>query len=478
MPKVLKYILNLIMIFIGSAELISAQGPLFEVKPLSFNLANSSQIAPVLYKNGIIFCSDRRISSVKQTTTFNDERLYNIFFTESKDTARWNIPLEIKVTSSSVVYSGPLCIAPDGKTVYFTSGVLQGRATRKTNVKNPAGIFIGELSGTDITNVKPFEFNDPLNIYNVGYPSISRDGKYLFFASDKVGGQGSSDLYYCELINSKWSTPVNLGSKVNSPSRENYPYMHPSGRLYFSSDRPGGLGGFDVYYTTLSMGSWQDPVLLPEQINSSSNDFAFVAEDNLQTGYFTSNRGRKNDEIFKFSSKIIRKVKCDSLQYSNYLYEFIDENATKLDTVLFLYTWHFGDGTSADGVKTEHLYNGPGKYIIRLDVVNLLTKLVKKDEKIIPLEIPDLVQPYISAPAIGKTGTQLNLNADSTNLPGWDIKQFYWNFGDETVAIGKQVSKTYLKPGSYDIQLIVSSNPDANGVSKEACVMKNINVIR
>ena len=72
----------------------------------------------------------------------------------------------------------------------------------------------------------------------------------------------------------------------------------------------------------------------------------------------------------------------------------------------------------------------------------------------------------------------MKLNADSTNLPGWDIKQYYWNFGDETVAIGKEVDKIFLKPGSYDIQLIVTSNPDAAGVIKEACVMKNINVIR
>ena len=477
MPKVAKYILNLLLIFLGLSDIVSAQGPLFEVKPISFNLANSSQIAPVLYKDGIIFCSDRRISSVKQTTTFNDERLYNIFLAERKDSS-WNAPHEIKVNAGSMIYSGPLCIAPDGKTVYFTSGVLQGRAARKRNVKNPAGIFIGELIGPEIINVKPFEYNDPLNMYNVGYPSISKDGKYLFFASDKAGGQGSSDLFYCELINNKWNAPVNLGSKVNSPSKENYPYMHPSGRLYFSSNRPGGLGGFDIYYTTLSMGSWQEPVRLPEQINSSSNDFAFVAEDNLQTGYFTSNRDRSNDGIFRFSSKIIRKVNCDSLQYPNYLYEFIDQNATKFDTIPFLYTWHFGDGTSADGVKTEHLYSGPGIYIIRLDVVNLVTKQIKKDEKTIRLEIPDIVQPYISAPAVCKTGTQLKLNADSTNLPGWDIKQFYWNFGDETVAIGKVADKTYLKPGSYDIQLIVTSNPDAKGVSKEACVMKNINVIR
>jgi hypothetical protein len=483
MPKVSKYISSLLLIFIGLSEFISAQGPLFEVKSLSLNLANSSQIAPVLYKDGIIFCSDRRISSVKQTTTYNDDHLYNIFIAERKDTARWSVPQEIKVTSASILYGGPLCIAPDGKTVYFTSAVLSGKAARNRNVKNPLGIFMGELSGTDIINVIPFEYNDPLNTYNVGHPSISRDGKYLFFASDKAGGQGGSDLYYCELINSKWSAPVNLGSKVNSSSKEDYPYMHPTGRLYFSSDRLGGLGGLDIFYTTLSMGSWQDPVALPPQINSASDDFAFVAEDNLQTGYFTSTRNRNNDEIFKFSSNIIRKVNCDSLQENNYCYEFFDSNAVnmvKSDTAKFpfIYTWYFGDGAIAEGVHTEHCYLIPGRYEVRLDVLNTITKKVKKDEKIIPVEVREIEQPYISAPGTWTTGKQLKLNADSTNLPGWDIRLYYWNFGDETVAIGKEVNKTFLKPGSYDIQLIVTSNPGADGIIKEKCVLKNINVIR
>ena len=66
--------------------------------------------------------------------------------------------------------------------------------------------------------------------------------------------------------------------------------MHPSGKLYFTSNRPGGIGKLDVYSTSLYYGAWEDPVLLPEPINSASDDFAFVAEEDLQTGYFSSNR--------------------------------------------------------------------------------------------------------------------------------------------------------------------------------------------
>ena len=198
-------------------------------------------------------------------------------------------------------------------------------------------------------------------------------GNTSFFASDMPGGQGGSDLYYCELINGEWAVPVNLGPKVNSSGSENYPYMHQSGKLYFTSDRPGGIGKLDVYFTLLNNGFWEDPVLLPEPINSTSDDFAFVAESNLQKGYFSSNR-RKDDEIYQFVSTIIRKASCDTLVENNYCYRFFEENAIKYDTMPFRYEWKFGDGNSATGPDVVHCFNGPGTYIVQLDVVNLITK--------------------------------------------------------------------------------------------------------
>jgi hypothetical protein len=479
MPGVSRYI-SIILISFGA--LSSAYGqpvkqpPVFEVKPVSFNLQVSNDIAPVLVKGGILFCSDRRINGVTNKTTYNDERLYNIYFVEKKDSSDWRRPKQIKIDGDPLLYYGPLCLAPDGRTVYFTSSILTGKAAKKKNIINPRGIFIGELSGTRITNVRPFEYNDPH--YSVAQPSISKDGKYLFFASDMPGGLGGSDLYYCELINNKWSSPVNLGSKVNTSSKENYPYMHPSGRLYFSSDRPGGMGGMDIYYTSYSSGSWEAPVHLPADINSPSDDFAFVAEENLQTGYFASNRSRRNDDIFRFTSSIIRIAKCDSLQINNYCFEFIEENAVKFDTIPFRYRWNFGDGMQAEGIKTVHCYEGPGIYVVRLDVVNLITREIQKNEKTYDLEVKDIEQPYITGPNICNAGRQIKLNADSTNLPGWNITQYYWNFGDETIATGREVDKAYLKPGIYNIQLIVTAAPEAGKATREACVSKNINVIR
>lgn len=438
---------------------------------MSFNIDGFNNISPVIVKSGIIFCSDRRFSAFRDRTSYDGRRLYNIYLAVKKDTSGFSKPIELTSERSNKFNNGPLCLAPDGKTVYFTSEVETGKMAENKKFRNHSGIFIAELKGLELVSVHSFKYNDPQ--FDVGQPSISKDGKYIFFASDMPGGHGGSDLYYCESIKGEWSAPVNLGSKVNSSASENYPFMHPSGRLYFTSDRPGGFGKLDVYYTSLNNGSWEDPVLLPEPVNSTSDDFAFVAEPDLQNGYFASNR-RNEDDIYKFTSTIIRKASCDTLEENNYCYRFFEENAVKQDTVPFRYEWKFGDGNHAIGPLVEHCFNGPGTYTVQLDVVNLITKEVTYNEKSETVVVTEIEQPYISAPDRIAADQKITLSADSTNLPGWKISRYYWNFGDETIAVGKEVPKSYLKPGTYNIQLIVSAEPDPGGKAKEACISKNI----
>ena len=476
MEKRFLYIITLaLIILLVSFQTKGQQPAIYEVIRMPFNINGFSNISPVIVKDGIIFCSDRRLSGLTDRTGFNGRRLYNIYLAEKKDTSAYRKPRVIQSERTNKFNNGPLCFAPDGKTVYFTSEVETGKIAENKNFRNHSGIFIAELSGTDLISLRPYKYNDPQ--YEVGQPSISKDGKYIFFASNIPGGQGGSDLYYCELVNGEWSSPFNLGSKVNSPAAENYPYMHPSGKLYFSSDRAGGIGMLDVYFTSLYNGSWEDPVLLPEPVNSTSDDFAFVAEDDLQTGYFSSNR-RKEDDIYQFASKIIRKASCDTLAENNFCYRFFEENSAKYDTMPFRYEWKFGDGSNSIGTVVEHCYKGAGIYTVQLDVVNLVTKEVTYNEKTETLVVSEIEQPYISAPDTISANQRITLSADSTNLPGWNIARYYWNFGDETVSVGKNVDKSFSKPGNYNIQLIVSTAPEPGVNIREACISKNIIVLR
>lgn len=469
-------ILSVILGLTAAVTFTAAQQPsLYNVTKMPFNTNYFNEISPVIVKEGVIFCSDKRFSGIIDRTSYDGRRLFNMYLAERIDSSGWRNIKELKSERSSKFNNGPFCIAPDGKTVFFTSETETGKPATSKNFRNHSGIFIAELSGNELLSVIPFKYNNPQ--YEVGQPSVSSDGKYLYFSSTMPGGQGGSDIYYCELANNEWLPPVNLGPVVNSPASENYPYIHPTGKLYFTSNRAGGIGNLDIYATTIYEGKWEKPVLLAEPINSRSDDFAFVAEPSQQKGYFSSNRAN-NDDIYSFSSTVRRLDACDTLIENSYCYRFTEENAVKVDTTPFRYEWKFGDGTKAAGVVVEHCYPGPGAYLVQLDVVNLITKEILYNEKSDSLIITDIVQPYITAPDLVESGRMIRLNADKTYLPGWNISQYYWNFGDETIQIGREVDKTYLKPGTYNIQLIVSDEPVPGGEAREKCICKNITISR
>ncbi len=451
-------------------EVTAQQLAPYTVSRMSFSSSLYNEISPVIFRDGLLFCSDRRFSGFTDRTSFDGHRLYNVFYVERTDSAAWSKDVEMRSERTTLFNNGPLCVAPDGKTVYFTSETETGEPAKRKKFRNRSGIFIGEISGLEIISVKPFKYNN--QNYDIGQPSISNDGRYLFFASDMPGGMGGSDIYYCEMINGEWSEPVNLGPGINSPGAENYPH-YQSGRLYFTSDRPGGIGGLDIYFAIHKTNSWGPPVLLPEPVNSPSDDFAFVATESLQSGFFASNR-RRADDIYEFLSAIIKSQNCSPQEENNYCYEFVEENAVKHDTIPFRYGWKFGDGNTATGPVVEHCYEAPGTYNVRLDVENLVTQEVSENIKSYILVIEDIEQPYITCPDSSVTGATISFDAFRTNLPGWEITRYYWNFGDETIAVGQKVSKQYLNPGIYDIQLMVSGRPDSEGNTKEACASRSI----
>lgn len=445
---------------------LSAQKPeLYSVKKMPFSVYGFNNMSPVILPNGLMFCSDRRFSGIQDRTGFDGRRIYNAYLAERKDTSDYQKPRALKSERSNKFNIGPMCLSADGKTAYFTSEVETGKIAENKNFVNHSGIFIADFNGQDLNNIRQFKYNS--NNYDLGQPSLSKDGKRLYFASDMPGGFGGSDLYYCDFVNGDWSAPVNLGSSVNTASSEIYPFIHASGRLFFTSNRAGGPGKLDIYYSSQHQNVWETPVILPEPLNSASDDFAIVADDSFQRGYFTSSRGRQ-DDIYEFDSNIIRKASCDTLQENSFCYRFFEENAMKYDSMPFRYEWKFGDGNSATGTVVEHCFDVPGTYNVTLDVVNLITKEVTYNEKSEVVEVTAVEQAYISSADTAVTGVRVNLSAGESYLPGWNISRYYWNFDDETIAIGKDVEKVFTKPGVYNVQLIVT------GSGNETCVFKNI----
>jgi outer membrane protein OmpA-like peptidoglycan-associated protein len=127
----------------------------------------------------------------------------------------------------------------------------------------------------------------------------------MYFVSDMPGGLGQTDLYLSENVNGQWQKPENLGQAINTEGREMFPYVHEDGTLFFSTDGRAGLGGLDLYFTVPAMDAYFEPQSLGYPINSNYDDFGFALNDDVKTGYFSSNRagGKGKDDIYFFRSK-------------------------------------------------------------------------------------------------------------------------------------------------------------------------------
>jgi Tol biopolymer transport system component len=146
------------------------------------------------------------------------------------------------------------------------------------------------------TNIVPLPFNSVA--YSVSNPSISKDGKTLYFASNMPGGFGESDIWKVAVEESGYGKPENLGSKINSSERENFPFITDDNVLYFSTSGKQGFGGLDVYKTDLNKS--EEPQNVGKPVNSEKDDFSFSFNSKANVGYFSSNRNG-TDAIFSAS---------------------------------------------------------------------------------------------------------------------------------------------------------------------------------
>lgn len=460
----------ILTLFLASLIAGGQESSLFEIEKLAVSSRTYNDMTPVIKDDTLYFCSDRRWIGWRNDATFDGRNLYSIYMAHKKGPASFG---NVEIFASDIVSiadEGPFCFSPDMSQIYFTRTIdVSKQARRKSSSGNNIGIFIADRAGDKWINIRPFIHNNPL--WNTGHPALTSDGRYLYFSSDKPGGEGLSDIYRSENINGEWSEPVNLGGDVNSSGADLYPWISPSDELFFASDREGGMGLLDIYSSRFYKDRWTTPVILPEPINSSSNDFSYSYGNDPAEAFFTSDRDLF-DDIYKLKSLIIRKTSCDEIVHQSFRYEFVEENAARLDTLPFEFEWDFDDGSKAKGTRAIHVFKEPGTYIIRLNVVDIITGELEYNQESYILEVKRVEQPFITAPDTLVAGDIATFDASLTNLPGWEIEKYYWNFDDGTAATGLTSAKSYRIPGVYDVQLIVTSAPDENGNKMERCVSK------
>ncbi len=190
---------------------------------------------------------------------------------------------------------GAQSVTADGKSMYFT-------ACNRRSGLGRCDLYHSELTGERWSS--PRNIGSPVNSrYSEKHPSVSADGRVLYFSSDRPGGKGSYDIWMSVRSDGKWGVPVNLGDSVNTPGMEQSPFIHPDGQtLYFSSDGWPGMGQGDLFLSRLrGDGSWSRPVNLGYPINTRYDEVGLVINARGDRAYFSSDRhSGKDTDIYTF----------------------------------------------------------------------------------------------------------------------------------------------------------------------------------
>ncbi|MFN3916191.1 MAG: hypothetical protein ACK4K0_00500 [Flavobacteriales bacterium] len=153
-------------------------------------------------------------------------------------------------------------------------------------------IFVSQNEGENYGSLEGLGSNINSDYWET-HATISADGKTLYFVSDRPGGLGGRDIYRCvKLPNGDWSNALNIGAPINSKYDEDAPFFHPDGKtIFFSSNNEKSMGGFDIFFSQMqSDGSWSEPVNLGYPLNTVDDDIFFMTTADGKTGYFSSAR--------------------------------------------------------------------------------------------------------------------------------------------------------------------------------------------
>lgn len=261
-----------------------------------------------MYNNGVIYALPQNQEFAVKTT------YYDLAFASAADSINFGAPLVLPGETNRSFYEGTPFLSSDGKFLYFTSNATETEKytegkKKKSGISstgmNVLHIYRAEKNGESWTNITSLNINS--SEYNCAFPSLSADGKTLYFSSDLPGGFGGFDLYMSTLSNDgNWSAPKNMGSSVNTDRDEFYPFV-AGDKFYFSSRGLPGYGGADIFESDLKNGQAGPARNLGKPFNSPKDDFSFVSSIDGKAGYFSSNREGDTgyDYIFYFKKKFI-----------------------------------------------------------------------------------------------------------------------------------------------------------------------------
>ncbi|MEX1003691.1 MAG: OmpA family protein [Crocinitomicaceae bacterium] len=430
----------------------------FKVRLLTTSF-KSSVYAPTPLGDSLIVCSnqkDRIAKNVIDQNNFETTHLY-LVDTSSGKFSRFE-------TFRTVLNDGPITFDKSGHYCILSQNFIKDRPLAKLNdTLNPLALYVSKKNSGHWKTPQRIWFCD--QEYQYTHPALTADGKTLIFSSNRPGGYGGFDLWKSVREKDNWSEPVNMGADINTAANELFPtiYQH---NLYFSSDEDKEKG-LDIYQFDQQINRKER---LQTPMNSPVDDFHLSFTSN-KGGYFSSNRSGK-DEIWVFQKEILFPDECDTLISNSFCYTLYEENAIELKTEeSLIYEWDI-NGLKKEGESIDYCFPGPGDYEITLNIIDTILNKTYYNQSYYYLELRLEEQPYITAPDTVSIGTEFSLSAHETHLPGTTIEKYSWRINRGTILEGQEISYRFKKAGTYKLELLVEGSKD--GALFTDCVYRMI----
>ena len=273
------------------------------------------------HDDGVIFTSTRGVLRMsKVTDTWTKSNFSDVFFAKKNEEGKFERPEPIEGAINKKYHDGVTTISKTGTVMFFSRNNSKGK--RKDGVidlKIYTSIFV-DGAWKDAKELKAINGNN----FASCHPTLSADGKLLYFASNRPGGFGGMDIYVSENVDGKWEEPQNLGPTVNSAGNELFPFVTEEGTLFFASNGHKGLGGLDVFYaekaSMFDEATWTIRKNIGKPFNTKKDDFGFFANVEMTEGYMTSNRfgGLGGDDIYTWKSTDGTPLKFNEAMMANF----------------------------------------------------------------------------------------------------------------------------------------------------------------
>lgn len=274
---------------------LKSQTKLFDEKSLDINSEKSDFGAVLTNDNTLYFATAR--NKARKNYGWNEEPFLDLYKSTYNADGTFSEPVPVTEINSKF-HDGPASISADGNTMYFASESFKEGDFEKDKAKKlkygQVYLYKATRDGDKWANIKALPFTS--KAYSTSSPSLSKDGKTLYFSSNMPGSLGGNDVWKVAVNeDGSYGTPENLGKSVNTEGNESFPFITDDNKLYFSSDGRKGFGALDVFVIDLNRKTEAANVGAP--VNTEKDDFAFSFNTAKNIGFFSSNRSG-DDNIY------------------------------------------------------------------------------------------------------------------------------------------------------------------------------------